>query len=248
MHQSESNELDRYHRQMLVPGWGSKGQSRLKASSIFIAGAGGLGSSASIYLAAAGVGEIRICDSDSVTLSNLNRQIMHTDIRVGMPKAESAALTLQELNPTIKVIAYNEYLDRDNLHEIVGFTDIVVDCLDNFETRYLLNSYCIKESIPLVHGAVRGMTGQATFLHSPSTPCFRCIIPQGKEEETMPMVGATPGIIGCIQALEVLKYLTGIGENLKNRMLVFDGEMLAFDEFSIKRRPSCPDCGELDEE
>jgi len=245
MRKEEFDNLDRYQRQMLITGWGHEGQSRLADSCVFIAGAGGLGSPASMYLVAAGVGEIRICDSDSVNLSNLNRQILHSDDRVGLPKAESAGLTLRELNPTIKITSLNEHLEWDNLPDIIGCPDIVVDCLDNFHTRYLLNLYCIKQCIPLVHGAVRGMTGQATFLQPPSTPCFRCIIPQGKEEENIPVVGATPGIIGCIQALEVIKYLTGIGENLKNRLMIFDGELMAFEKFSISRRPTCPDCGGL---
>lgn len=248
MRQAQSNDMDRYHRQLLVSGWGREGQLKIQSSCVFIAGAGGLGSPVSMYLAAAGVGEIKICDGDSVSLTNLNRQILHSDGRIGQSKVESAARTLRELNPTIKITALHENIHDDNLEEIAGLPDIIIDCLDNFKTRYLLNSYIIKEHIPLVHGAVWGMTGQVTFLDPPSTPCFRCFTLQGKEEETVPVVGVTPGIIGCIQALEVLKYLTGIGENLINRMLVFDGEMSTFEEFSIKRRQSCPDCGHLDDE
>lgn len=235
----------RYNRQMLLPTWGEPGQLRLKAASVFIAGAGGLGSPVSLYLAAAGVGELRICDADRVEVSNLNRQILHSDERIGQPKSVSAERTLRTLNPTLKIVGVGDYLDQQSLARVVGRPDIVVDCLDNFETRYLLNSYCIQHNLPLVHAAVWGLLGQATFLHPPHTPCLRCIFPTPPERGNFPVVGATPGIMGCVQAMEVLKYLTGMGASLRGRMLIFDGEEMIFQDVCLERVASCPACGTL---
>jgi len=238
-------EITRYRRQMMIPGWGEEGQRRLKASTVFIAGAGGLGSPVSIYLAVAGVGELRICDSDTTELSNLNRQILYGDASLGRPKIDSARETLQALNSTIHIMTYRDRLGNRNLEETVGRPDIIVDCLDNFETRYLLNAYSVRTGIPLVHAAVWGMSGQITFLHPPATPCLRCILPEAPPPQTTPVVGVTPGLAGCIQSMEVVKYLTGVGVNLKGRLLVFDGEEMTFDLLEVRPRPSCPDCGAL---
>jgi molybdopterin/thiamine biosynthesis adenylyltransferase len=239
------SDRTRYHRQMLIDGWGEPGQIRLKSSTVFIAGAGGLGSPVSIYLAAAGVGEIRICDADTVELSNLNRQILHGDARIGDLKTASAERTLGELNPTIKVVTLAEYLDQGNVERLVGPSNIVVDCLDNFETRYLLNAYCVQHRIPFVHGAVHGLIGQVTFLCPPETPCLQCLIPEAPPKALFPVVGATPGVIGCIQAMEVLKFLTAVGSNLKGRLLFFDGDDGEFISVAVKRLPTCPQCGGL---
>jgi molybdopterin/thiamine biosynthesis adenylyltransferase len=235
----------RYNRQMLIDGWGEQGQTRLKQSSVFIAGAGGLGSPVSIYLAVAGVGEIRICDADTIELSNLNRQILHPDDRIGQSKAGSAEKTLKALNPSINVVTYTDYLDENNIERIVGQPNIIVDCLDNYETRYLLNVYCLKHSIPFVHGAIWGLMGQVTFICPPETPCLRCIVPTPPPKEIFPVVGVTPGIIGSIQAMEVLKFLTGVGALLKNRLLIVDGEEMTFMPVAIEGTPSCSDCGRL---
>jgi molybdopterin/thiamine biosynthesis adenylyltransferase len=233
----------RYNRQMLIHGWGEQGQTRLKQSSVFIAGAGGLGSPVSIYLAVAGVGEIRVCDADTIELSNLNRQILHPDDRIGESKAGSAEKTLKALNPSINIVTYADYLDENNIERIVGQPDIIVDCLDNYETRYLLNTYCLKHSIPFVHGAIWGMMGQVTFIYPPETPCLRCLVPAPPPKEIFPVVGVTPGLIGCIQVMEVLKFLTGVGTLLKNRLLIVDGEEMTFMPVTVERAPSCPDCG-----
>ena len=235
----------RYDRQMLIHGWGEEGQTRLKASRVFIAGAGGLGSPASIYLAVAGVGEMRLCDVDKVELSNLNRQILHTEKRVGERKSASAEKTLRDLNPTIDIVAYSDYINENSIDRVVGQPDIIVDCLDNFETRYLLNTYCIQNKIPLVHGAIWGMMGQVTFVYPGVTPCLQCLFPEPPPKEIFPVLGATPGIIGCVQAMEALKYLTGVGTNLKERLLIFDGEEMGFNSVNVKRSPSCPECGGL---
>lgn len=234
----------RYQRQMLLRDWGESGQQQVKAARVFIAGAGGLGSPAAIYLAAAGVGEIRICDVDTIELSNLNRQILHPDARLGQSKALSAEKTLTALNPASHIVPFAEYLDETNLDRIAGRPDIVVDCLDNYETRYLLNRYCLRQHIPLVHGAIWGWSGQLSFLRPPETPCLRCLVPEPPSPETFPVVGATAGLVGSIQAMETLKYLTGLGEPLKNRLLLLDGEEMFFSAVKVERKPDCPDCSQ----
>jgi adenylyltransferase/sulfurtransferase len=230
---------------MLISRWGQEGQTKIKSSKVFIAGAGGLGSPVAIYLAVAGIGEIGICDADVVDLSNLNRQILHTDKRIGQSKAESAAITLRELNPTVCVVPSSDYLDQDSVERIVGKPDIIIDCLDNFDTRYLLNAYSMKNGIPMIHGAIWGMVGQVSFLRPPKTPCLRCIVPVAPPKAAFPVVGVTPGLTGCIQAMEALKFLTGIGTNLKGKLLFIDGEDMTFTPLSVERIPSCPDCGSL---
>jgi adenylyltransferase/sulfurtransferase len=194
-------------------------------------------------LAVAGVGELSVCDADRLELSNLNRQILHTDEGIGELKAESAGKTLRALNPAINVVTYPDYLDQNSIDRLVGKPDIIVDCLDNFETRYLVNTYCIQHGIPLVHGAIWGMTGQVTFLHPPRTPCLGCIFPEAPPKETFPVVGATPGLTGSIQAMEVLKYLTGVGTNLKGKLFIIDGEDMESMSVNVERIPSCPECG-----
>jgi adenylyltransferase/sulfurtransferase len=239
------DERIRYSRQMLMAGWGEQVQERLKASRVFIAGAGGLGSPVAIYLVVAGIGELAICDADRVELSNLNRQVLHPDSRIGQLKALSASQTLGALNSGARLTVYPEYLELNSVERLVGHPDLVVDCLDNFETRYLLNRYCLERGIPFVHGAVSGMMGQATFISAPETPCLRCIFPQAPPPELFPVVGATPGVIGTIQAMEVIKHLTGLGETLKGRLLIFEGEEMVFTPIKANRSPACPDCGHL---
>lgn len=241
-----ADERIRYQRQMLIEGWGPEAQIRLKSARVFIAGAGGLGSPVSIYLAVAGVGEIHICDADRVELSNLNRQVLHPDCRIGELKAVSGQTMLGELNPTVHVVAHATYLEAANVARVVGRPDIVVDCLDNFETRYLLNAYCTRQGIPFLHGAVWGILGQVSFLAPPDTPCFRCIFPEAPPKAVFPVVGATSGLIGCLQAMEALKYLTGVGETVKGRLLFFDGEDMTFSSVELKRAPSCPVCGGME--
>jgi len=236
-------EVIRYNRQMMVAGWGEEGQEKLKESTVFIAGMGGLGCPVSIYLAVAGVGHMRICDADRIELSNLNRQIHYSEEEVGRFKAESAEVRLRGTNPEIDIVSSTDLIDAENIGEIAGEADLVIDCLDNFETRYLLNGYCIEKGIPLVHGAVWGLSGQVTFLRPPATPCLQCIFPEPPPKSVFPVVGATPGLTGCLQAMEGLKYLTGVGRNVENRLLMFDGEEMDWRSFKVRRRPDCSVCG-----
>ena len=236
-------DRERYHRHMMIAGWGEAGQERVKSARVFVAGAGGLGSPTSIYLAVAGVGRIAICDCDSPELSNLNRQILHNDSRIGMNKAQSAKLTLSELNPTIEVTAIEDRIEADNVDDLVGDADIIVDCMDNFPTRYLLDECAIRRGIPFVHASVWGLEGRLTFIHSPDTPCLRCIFPVAPPREVFPVLGAAPGVIGCLQAVETLKYITGIGENLKNQLLIWSGLDASFETFPVIKKADCPVCG-----
>jgi adenylyltransferase/sulfurtransferase len=171
------DDKQRYHRQMIIGGWGEEGQRKVKAAKVFVAGAGGLGSPTSMYLAVAGVGRIAICDSDSPELSNLNRQILHNDSRIGVNKAESGKRTLDELNPAIEIEAVAARIEEHNVDELVGDADLIVDCMDNFPTRYLLNDCAIRKGIPFVHASVWGLEGKLTFIHVPDTPCLRGIFP-----------------------------------------------------------------------
>jgi molybdopterin-synthase adenylyltransferase len=245
MEKIELTDIDhqRYHRQMMISGWGEAGQEKLKAARIFIAGAGGLGSPASIYLAVAGVGHITICDFDCPDLSNLNRQILHDDTRIGINKAESARMTLTRLNPTIEVTALPTRIETENVDELVGDAQIIVDCMDNFATRFVLNECAIRKHIPLVHGGIWGLEGRLTFIQSPETPCLQCIFPQAPPKELFPVLGATPGVIGCLEAIETLKYLTGVGENLKGKLMVWSGIDMESSLFPVSKNPKCPACG-----
>ncbi|MFH1857378.1 MAG: HesA/MoeB/ThiF family protein [Candidatus Omnitrophota bacterium] len=236
-------ELERYKRQMLMAGWGEKTQEKLKRSTVMVAGAGGLGSAVCYYLAVAGIGELRVCDSDVVEMSNLNRQILHTPSRIGMNKAISAEKTLQETNPQVKIVPFPETLTADNVDHLIGKADVLLDCLDNFSTRYLLNDASLRLGIPLVFGAVRGLEGRLSVLAPPETPCLRCVFPEEPLPEVFPVVGATPGVIGCLQAVEALKVLTGIGTPLKNKLLLWDGMTMSFSQFQTRKSPNCPSCG-----
>ncbi len=235
-------EIERYKRQVLMDGWGQAGQAKLKQSTVFVAGAGGLGSPAAIYLAVAGIGHLRICDFDAPDLSNLNRQILHDHTRVGVNKAVSAKETLGKINPAVQVTALEQKITVQSVDALVGESAIIVDCMDNFETRYVLNDCAIRKRIPLVHASVWGMEGRLAFLKVPETPCLRCLFPEGPPKETFPILGAVPGILGSLQALETVKYLTGIGKNLRGQFLVFDGFAMTFKTYRIAKDPCCSSC------
>jgi molybdopterin/thiamine biosynthesis adenylyltransferase len=236
-------EKQRYDRQMILPSWGEEAQRFLKDSCVFVAGAGGLGSPVAIYLAAAGVGALRICDSGEVELSNLNRQILHGDDRIGEKKALSAERTLRAVNPSVRIIPLTETIEENNIASLVGDACLMVDCLDNFKTRYVLNDYAVKTGLPLVHAGVNGLCGQIAFIHPPETACLACLVPEGPPPEIFPILGATAGVLGCLEAMEALKYLTGTGELLKGRLLFCDGEAMQFQEVSFDTDPECRVCG-----
>jgi len=235
-------ELKRYTRQMMIEGWGEETQKKLKASTVFIAGAGGLGSPVSIYLAVAGIGNMRICDFDSPDWSNLNRQILHDHTRIGTNKAVSGKMTLERLNGDITVTAFTDKIVAENVDELVGNADIILDCMDNFPTRYLLNESARRKKIPLVYGSIWGIDGRLSFLQSPETPCLQCIFPEAPPKEVFPVIGATPAVIGSLQALETLKYLSGFGSTLKNQLLVWEGATTDFKKYRIRNDPDRPVC------
>ena len=207
------HDLVRYSRQMQLAGWGEAGQQKLKASSVLIE-AGGLGSPVSLYLAAAGVGELRIVDSDVVELFQPEPANPTRRWSFGQGKGRFGGRDApRALNPGVLVTPLFEHLDESNIERIAGKADLAIDCLDNYETRYVLNAFCLRRGIPMVHGAIWGLMGQLTFLHPPETPCLRCIVPEPPEKATFPVLGATAGVTGCLQALEAIKFLAGLGTN-----------------------------------
>jgi molybdopterin-synthase adenylyltransferase len=234
-------ELERYKRQMML--FGKDGQELLKKAHIFIAGAGGLGSPVSIYLAVAGVGTITIVDMDVVDGTNLNRQILHYNRDIGLKKIASAEEKLQELNPDIIINAIDVKIDASNAKKLVGSADGIVDAMDNYPTRYQLNDVAIAKNIPFFHGGIRGFYGQATTIMPGSTPCLKCIFPKAPPREEFPVIGVTAGIIGTIQSNEVIKYLTGTGDLLMNRLFIWDGMQSHAEEIRIERNPLCEACG-----
>ncbi len=235
------NDLKRYDRQIRL--FGPDGQDKLKKAKVFIAGAGGLGSPISIYLAAAGVGKIVIADKDVVELSNLNRQILHWEKDVGAKKTLSAQDKLRGMNSEIVVEGISETIDEKNASHLVGDADLIIDAMDNFSTRYLLNKTALEKKIPFIHGAIYGFQGQATTVLPGKTACLRCIFCQAPPPSTFPVIGTTPGFIGLIQAAEAIKYITGIGELLANRLLLWDGLVPSLETIDVERNPGCRDCG-----
>ncbi|WAC07315.1 MAG: HesA/MoeB/ThiF family protein [Thermodesulfobacteriota bacterium] len=237
-------ELNRYNRQIIYQDWGVEGQQKVRQATVFIAGAGGLGAPVSIYLAVAGVGRLRICDNGTVERSNLNRQILYTDEDLHQLKVVSAQKNLKKLNPHLEIDCFSETISRDTIDRLAGNADIIVDCLDNFETRYILNEYAVRKKLPLVHAGIEGLTGQLTFIHPPHTPCLRCIIPEAPTSKIFPVIGVTPGIIGCLEGNEVLKYLIGIGSNLKGFLLIWNGNDTDFYRIEVAKDPNCLVCGQ----
>jgi molybdopterin/thiamine biosynthesis adenylyltransferase/rhodanese-related sulfurtransferase len=241
----------RYSRHLLIPEVGEEGQAKLLDSRILLIGAGGLGSPASLYLAAAGVGTLGIVDDDAVDETNLQRQIIHSTERLGESKAESAKRTIEALNPDVTVKVFRERLTSENVDRILdeGW-DVIVDGADNFPTRYLLNDASIWHGIPVVHGSIFRFEGQTTVFKPKEGPCYRCLFPQPPPPELAPscaeggVLGVLPGIVGSLQANEALKLALGIGEPLVGRLLLFDALETQFNEISLRRDPDCPVCGE----
>jgi molybdopterin-synthase adenylyltransferase len=232
----------RYERQMLIPGWGRKGQDRLRAATVFIAGAGGLGSPAAIYLAAAGVGALRVCDCGAPELSNLNRQILYCDDDIGTDKAHAACAMLRTVNPDVTLVPLAERITEAGIASLVGESDIIIDCLDTFETRHVVNRFAVSRRIPLVHAGIYGLCGQLTFIHQPETPCLGCFYPGTTTRELFPVAGPTAGVIGALEALEAIKWIVGIGTLLKGRLLIWDGESMEFHQVPIFRNHECRVC------
>ena len=238
-------ELERYDRQMRIKEWGVAGQLKLKKARVMVAGGGGLGCPASIYLAAAGVGNITIVDKEKVELSNLNRQVLHWTNDVGLLKGDSITKKLCQLNPEIKVKAVSKEITKTNACALVRGFDVVVDCMDNWATRFILNEACVAEDVPLVHAGIYGLYGQVTTIMPRKGPCLRCILPKPPpEEKKFPVLGATPGTLGLLEAFETIKLLTGIGQPLVGRLVYFDGENMTFQEIKVERKPNCPVCGQ----
>ena len=225
---------------------GEAGQERLKAARVLIAGAGGLGTVIATYLAAAGIGTLRIADCDVVEATNLNRQILHWGRDVGRPKTASVAEKLSALNALIRVEEVSGRIDAASVDAVAADCDLIVDAMDNFPTRYLLNRTALRKGVPFIHGAVRGLQGQATTVLPGKTPCLRCLFPQSPPPSAVfPIIGATCGVIGSIEATEAVKLLTGQGEPLAGRLLIWDGLAACVDTLVIERNPACPDCGPL---
>jgi molybdopterin/thiamine biosynthesis adenylyltransferase len=237
------DERERYDRQIMIGGFGQRGQERLKRAKVFVAGAGGLGCAAATYLAAAGVGMLRIVDHDRVELNNLNRQVLYWQGDVGKKKVDSVAQKLAKLNQGVKIEAISEMVTEANISQLIAGFDLIVDAMDNLPTRYLLNKVALEKNIPFFHGAVYGFEGRAMTIIPGKTACLRCVYRGAIPEEKFPVIGVTPAVIGCIQASEVIKYIVGIGQLLTNRLLVYDGLNMKFTEFRLKRDPNCEHCG-----
>jgi molybdopterin/thiamine biosynthesis adenylyltransferase len=238
------DELTRYQRQMIIPGLGQAGQEKLKKARALVAGAGGLGCPAAVYLAAAGVGTIRIVDPDTVELGNLNRQILHWTRDIGKYKIDSASEKLQSLNPEIKIETLNEKISEGNVNDLCSSYDLILDAVDNLPTRYILNRAAIENKIPIFHGAISGFEGRAMTVIPGQSACLMCLYRGVVVSAKTPVIGVTPGIIACIQATEAIKYITGVGQLLANRFLVYDGLNMRFNEIKVSRDPHCQQCGD----
>lgn len=249
-HQFSPEQVTRYSRHFLLPEVGEEGQAKLLQAKVLMVGAGGLGSPSAYYLAAAGVGMLGIIDNDVVDLSNLQRQILHTNDRIGMPKTESAKLTIQALNPDVRVIPYQQKLTSQNIMEIIKDYDIIVDGCDNFPTRYLVNDACVLTKKPNVHGSIFQFEGQASVFYPEKGPCYRCLYPEPPPADMAPscqeagVLGVLPGLIGVIQALETIKLILGKGDTLVGRLLCFNTLTMEINTLKLMADPACPMCGE----
>jgi molybdopterin/thiamine biosynthesis adenylyltransferase/rhodanese-related sulfurtransferase len=249
-HVMTAEQQDRYSRHTMLPEIGEKGQVKLLRSKVLCIGAGGLGSPSSVYLAAAGVGTIGMVDDDVVDASNLQRQIIHSTDRIGMPKVESAAKTLTGLNPDVKVVQHRLRLTSENVLDVIGPYDVIVDGADNFQTRYLLNDAALKLSKPVIHSSIFRFEGQLTVFPAEGSPCYRCLYPEPPPPEDAPscaeagVLGVLPGVMGVLQATEAVKILLGLGSTLAGRLLVYDALRANFRELRLRRDPNCATCGD----
>ncbi|MFC4358380.1 HesA/MoeB/ThiF family protein [Halobium salinum] len=245
----DATQLDRYSRHIIMDEVGPEGQKRLLDGRVLVVGAGGLGAPVVQYLAAAGVGELVVVDDDVVERSNLQRQVIHADADVGVPKAESAKAFVERLNPDVTVEAHETRLDRENAESLVADCDAVVDASDNFRTRYLVNDVARLAGVPVAHGAIYKFEGQATTL-VPGGPCYRCLFPEAPEPGEVPdcattgVLGVLPGVLGTIQATEAVKLLLGAGDPLSGRLLFYDALEMSFETVPYRQNPDCPVCGD----
>ena len=245
----DAEQRNRYHRHVLLPEVGEAGQQKLLESKVLLLGAGGLGSPAALYLAAAGVGTLGIVDMDVVDASNLQRQVLHNMDRIGERKVDSAKKTLTNLNPDVDVVTYDVRFGADNVLDIIDGYDVIVDGTDNFPTRYLLNDASLIKRIPVVHGSIFRFEGQVTVFDPYVGPCYRCMLPEPPPPELAPscaeagVLGVLPGIVGSIQALETIKLLLDLGDPLVGRLLAYDALEQSFRTFKVRRDPACPTCG-----
>ncbi len=244
-----NDEILRYSRHLIIPEVGMEGQKKLKAARVLTIGAGGLGAPVALYLAAAGVGTIGIVEFDVVDFTNLQRQVIHSTADVGRLKLDSARETILAINPNVNVIGYNEHLTSENALEIFKSYDLVVDGTDNFPTRYLVNDACVLTGIPNVYASIFRFEGQASVLAMPDGPCYRCWYPEPPPPGLVPscaeggVLGVLPGIMGTIQAMETIKLILGVGQPLKNRVLLFDALQMKYRELKLRKNPECPICG-----
>ena len=247
----DADSAERYARHLILPEVGVAGQTKLLAARVALVGAGGLGAPAALYLAAAGVGTLTLIDDDRVERSNLQRQVLHADARIGMRKTESAAIALRALNPKTHLQLRDERLSAANVEELIRDHDVVIDGADNFPTRYLLNAACLRLKIPLVYGAVHRFTGQVSVFDTrrADSPCYRCLFPEPPSAAEAPncseagVLGVLPGIIGLLQATEAIKLVLGVGRTLAGRLLCYDALAAEFRELRLPRDPACPGCG-----
>ena len=234
---------DRYQRQRLIPGWGTVGQKKLAAATVCIIGTGGLGCPVAQQLTLAGVGSLRLCDHGRVLPSNLNRQFLYTLQDLDQLKVHRAKSALEQLNPRVHITAFDQAFTEQNAATIIGQSDLLIDCLDNFPTRHLLNRIAVRRNIPLIHAGIEAFAGQVTFLQPPHTPCLFCIFPGSPPpRDIFPVSGVTSSLVGTIQAAEAIKYLTGIGPSLKGHLLYCDAAAMEFTRVPVTRVPDCPVC------
>lgn len=244
------DQLQRYSRHIILPEVGEQGQIKILKAKVFIVGAGGLGSPVGFYLSAAGVGTIAIIDNDEVDLSNLQRQIAHSTKTIGKPKVESAKNTFESLNPDIHIIPIKQMLTKHNILDLIKDYDIVVDCSDNYATRFLVNDACVMVKKPLVTGAIFKFEGQLTVVIPGEGPCYRCLFEEPPPPGVLPspqgvgLLGVIPGVIGTLQAAEVLKLIVGTGHILKGELLIYDALKPSFRKVKIPKNPDCPVCSD----
>jgi len=247
-------ERERYARHLSLPDIGPAGQERLRAARVLIVGLGGLGSPVALYLAAAGVGTIGLVDADTVTRSNLQRQVIHDETQIGRPKVASAEHRIRTLNPDVRVETFAEQFTEDRALAIAEGYALIVDGVDNFATRYMMNTACLELGIPYIYGAVSRFEGQASVFCTPDAPCYRCLFPQSppsdaaRATEQEGILGSVPGTIGTLQATEVVKHIVGFGTSLAGRLLIYDARSMSLETVPVKRNPSCPACAAANRE